>query len=173
MTAKKTGRASYYYANGRRVPLKIDREHVAIDLTSPALAGKRAADRLGPNITKLPGSSLAIVARKLLPKDVLAALESNGALHPVYQAAGARLVAYPEVRVEVADAERRDVLSVIEGSGIASEVGMSEGGEMTVRPRSRRGTDALSLANLISERAHPASAQARFVRVVPRPNTAG
>jgi hypothetical protein len=170
MSAKKTGRASYYYANGHRVPLKVDREHVAVDLTAPALAGTEAADRLGPNVTKLPGSNLAIVARKLLPKPVLAALESSGALHPVYQASGARLVAYPEVRVDVSDAERKDVLSVIKGSGIATELGTSEGGEMTVRPRSRRGSDALSLANLISERAHPASAQARFIRVVPRPN---
>lgn len=169
MTAKKRTSSSYYYADGKRVRLEVDRDHIAIDLPSATSIGQSVMGPLRSSMSMLPGGTLAMVARAVLPKGALQALESIGALRPVYRAAGARIVAYPEIRVDVSRAARDDVMSAIEQSGIPADMETTEGGEMTVRPKSGRGADALSLANCIHERARPASAQVRFVRIVPRP----
>ena len=109
------------------------------------------------------------MARKGLPKALLDRLESTGVLQPVYEAMGARLVAYPEIRVYADDTPRETIMRAIDGSGIAADVEASEGGDMTVRPKSGRASDAVTLANVIVEHARPASAQVRFARIVPHP----
>jgi hypothetical protein len=163
--------ASYYYADGKRVALEPDPDHVAIDLR---LAASRplhlSVEKLKPRMSVLPGGGVAVVPRALVPKQILAELESIGALQPVYRASGARIVTYPEVRVEVESGRREAVVSAIQESGIPTEVGSEEHGKMVLRPKSGRGVDALSLANFIYERAHPPMAQARFMRIVPRPD---
>ena len=120
--------------------------------------------------TALRGSIVMIDADKL-PKDVGEALDAAGALQPVF---GSRttglIVVLPEVRIETdTEGEASEVKRVLESSDIDAEVVRDAGDQIVVRPASGRGIDALQLANQIVEAVHPPVAQARFLRVVPRP----
>jgi hypothetical protein len=158
----------YYWADGKRVPLTPDADHVAIDLRRAAALGLAPAiDRLRPKMSVLPGGTMAVVPRDLLPEPVRSTLERSAALQPVYHAAGTRIVTFPEVRVQVEPGQLAAVTSAVEASGIPADVEAGEHGQIVLRPRSGSGADALSLANFVYERAHPSMAQARFLRIVP------
>jgi hypothetical protein len=91
----------------------------------------------------------------------------------VFRAAdGSLLVVLPEVRIEAADERQaRKIRRALDGASVASEVVRDKGEQLVVRPRSHKGGDALELANLVAETVEPPMAQARFLRVVPRPST--
>jgi hypothetical protein len=87
----------------------------------------------------------------------------------VFRHGGTLLVALPEVRVELPEAQRGQLDSMARVGPIRSEVEDAGGGSVVMRPLSGRGADALQLANAVHERLHPELAQARFLRMIPSP----
>src|SRR5437899_839652 len=112
----------YYYAGGERVPLAPAADALAVDAKRLAAADLSAAARqeidthagpkLADGIRLVPGSALSPAAR--------AALESAGAVQPVFESAGATLVALPEVRVEESrPAKKRQLAKWLKARGDA------------------------------------------------------
>jgi len=88
---------------------------------------------------------------------------------PVYRAEDGSLVAVlPEVRVE---SEDPSVLEEVTSSLRDARVTLRTEERLVIVPDSGRGEDALALANRLAESFDLAVAQARFRRVVPRPDT--
>jgi len=161
---------AYYYAAGRKIALKHDDEHVAVDQQAANRAGldTRAA---GSEAALRPAGGVFLADRAALDKKTLASLRKAGALQPVYKRERAVLVALPEVRIEFNDAaQHRDVLDVLAERGLPSHI-IAEDTEdwIVVRPTSGDGKDALTIANHVYERAHPAAASVRFLQFVPKP----
>jgi hypothetical protein len=160
---------SYYYAQGRRIELRDDGDHVAVDLA--AVPGPVMSRWLSGPIApmRLPGGLL------LLPRSALSAteardLEQAGALRPVFRQQQVTLVPFPEVRVELDSLrQRQHVQSLLDERGEAVAVAEDHGDTMILKPTSGNALDALHLANELHEQAHPAAASIRFVQVVPRP----
>lgn len=150
---------SYYWAGGRKVPLRPS-DQVVVDLESTAVRGK--ADALGREGRRLMGSLVMVPAA--------AAREALGGaptgLHPVYQAEDDTLIAVlPEIRVEAAPDRLEDVRRSVRGAHVTEH-----GDERLVLvPDSGRGEDALRIANELSEAGGLDVSQARFLRVVTRP----
>jgi hypothetical protein len=164
---------AYYWAAGERVPLRGGDE-VAVDLDAAAAAGVDSAQvdgirRAGRPLT----GALVLVDGGALDEGLRGRLDQGGALQPVYHSSdGTLIVVLPEVRVEAAaTGATAKVKQAVHASGVDADVTDTGSGRVTVVPKSGRGADALTLANEISERAHPEVAQARFLRVVPRPDT--
>ncbi len=88
---------------------------------------------------------------------------------PVFEAEDGSLVAVlPEVRVESADPKVLDeVASSLDGATVTDRTEE----RLTITPDSGLGDDALTLANHVAETFQVDVAQARFRRVVPRPDT--
>jgi hypothetical protein len=168
-----SGGAYYYDVDGSRVRLE-PADDVAVDLRAAEAAGlsgdllrevQRKSRELRGGIVLLHGGDL--------PDAVTGELDEAGALQPVFRAAdGSLLVVLPEVRIEAADERQaRKIRRALDGASVASEVVRDKGEQLVVRPRSHKGGDALELANLVAETVEPPMAQARFLRVVPRPST--
>jgi hypothetical protein len=163
------GGDAYYWAGGRKVPLHGSPD-VVVDLASAAVAplagtqveALRAAGRT------LSGA-LLLVARS----DAVAALGEQGAsgpgVHPVFRSADDSLVVVlPEVRVEASNAAK---LAELVRSLTTAHIKEESADRLVLEPDSGRGEDALALANALSESADADLAQARFLRVVPRPGS--
>lgn len=115
------------------------------------------------------GGQWTLFERGSLPPDLLAELESRAAVQTVFRHGGTLLVALPEVRVELPEAQRGQLDSMARVGPIRSEVEDAGAGSVVMRPLSGRGVDALQLANAVHERLHPELAQARFLRMIPSP----
>jgi hypothetical protein len=158
---------AYYWAGGRRIPLRGSSE-VVIDVTSAAgaqLAGS-SLDRLRAQGRSLTSSLLLVPdsdARAALGEDH----DSVAGVHPVFRSEdGALVVVLPEVRVESSDRRR------LEAVGLSlTDAHVREQGEerLVLEPDSGRGVDALLLANTLAESQAAEVVSARFLRVVPRP----
>jgi hypothetical protein len=158
----------YYYAGGRKIELEADDKHVAVDravadaagLTSGAIGG--AASDLRSGVVLSEKSSLG--------DKVLDALDSAGALRPVFRRDEAVLVALPEVRVEYDDPTQRKAVKTLLASDF-QDVSISEETDdrLILKPASGDARDALKLANDIFEHAHPAASSVRFVQFMPKP----
>ena len=164
--------AYYYDVNGSRLPLS-PADEVAVDLAAAHEANlpKGALADLTAGAKELR-AGVVMLARDRLPSDVADSLQAAGALHPVFGDGGDGLVVVlPEVRIEATDAKQaEEVRRFLESGEVRSEVIRDSADRMVVRPISRgRGADALTLANRVEEAVHPRMAQARFLRVVPRP----
>jgi hypothetical protein len=158
----------YYYASGHPVDLTLDADWLAVDTRKLKAAGVSA--RLQAALLKdsrpLRGD-LVLVKRQAIPAKPLDALTLQGAVHPVFRAEGAFLIALPEVRVEEPSTQRqRAVHRWVRQHGDEAELVEDNGEQMLLRPTSGRGTDAITLANHLTEQIGPEMAQARFVRVV-------
>lgn len=163
--------AYYYNSDGSKVRLEGSDE-LAVDLNAASAA------ELPPTVLRRveeKGSALrdgvVMLGSGELPEDVVRTLDEAGALRPVF---GARstglLVVLPEVRIETGDEKQaEEVRRYLECSDIGAEVIRDAGERIVVRPTSGRGEDALELANRVEEAVHPLLAQARFLRIVPRP----
>jgi hypothetical protein len=114
---------------------------------------------------------IVMVDPDALSEDVGEALDGVGALQPVFGSRDTGLVVVlPELRIETdSEAAADDVKRFLESSDIDAEVVRDTHERMVVRPSSGRGMDALQLANSVVEAVHPSMAQARLLRVVPRP----
>ena len=162
-----------YGDDGEQIELR-PADKIAVDLEAAGTADlpagviadlRRQSDPLRGSVVLLRSDDLAAA--------VVDALESVGALHPVYTSEdGALLVVLPEVRVEVEDeAQAAKLRKHLDKTG-SVEVVRDTGELLVLRPTSHRGDDALELANDITEFVDPPLAQARFLRVVPRPGSA-
>ncbi|MEA2327923.1 MAG: hypothetical protein QOE68_2882 [Thermoanaerobaculia bacterium] len=161
---------AYYYAGGRKIELERDDEHVAVDQQVAKRAGldTRAADA---GAAPQPAGGVVLTDRATFDKKTLAGLRKAGALQPVYKRERAVLVALPEVRIEFDNPDqRRAVLDVLSERGLLRHT-ISEDTDdwMVVRPTSGNGRDALTIANQVYEKAHPAAASVRFLQFVPKP----
>lgn len=161
---------AYYYADdtGTKVELELA-DAVGVDLESAAEAGvpRGRLKRLEQGGRSLRGA-VVMLPRAEVADDTAAELDMAGALRPVYRAEGADIVVLPEVRVETDTAKQaREVQDWMSKEG-AEMIDASET-RVTFKPASGRGEDALELANRCNEQVKPALAQARFLRVVPRP----
>lgn len=160
----------YYYASGKPVHLTLDEDWVAVDArrseSSGASGNLRAAIR---NASKPLRGDLVLMRRDTLSSQQHAALANEGAIHPVFRAEGARLVALPEVRVEESSPERQKVLHRwLRQHSEEAEIVDDRGDRIVLRPTSGRGQDALTLANRLAEQIGPEMAQPRFIRIVDR-----
>ncbi len=165
------GKPSYYYSGGKRIALEPDERTIAVDLRRARAAAspqvREWAERSGGLASVKDG--IALVPRAEIPAEVLAGLDQEGAIHPVFRYGRARIVVLPEVRVEVAGAEEQRLRRALEKGDFQAEVEHDDGERLVLRPRSGRGIDALALANALHEKVAPSLAQARFLRIVPKP----
>jgi hypothetical protein len=166
-----TDGSTYYWAGGRRIPLAASGE-VLVDLAAVHDAGLSEADvqhirDSGRRLT----DSFTLLSADALPEELTRA-EPGPGVHPVFLATdGTLLAALPEVRVESQDPQRlHEVRKMIDDEGLPAIVTSEGKGRMVLEPKSHRGADALSLANKLSEGLRLDVAQARFLRVVPRPD---
>jgi hypothetical protein len=169
------GKEAYYYADGSQVPLHRA-EELAVDLPTADRASlpKDVLNRLSKHGRELR-KGIVLLDGSQVPSDVADALDAVGALPPVFRSSdGSLVVVLPEVRVEAADKEQAErVRRYLHSSEVESEMVRDSGERLVLRPASGRGADALDLANRIVEKIHPLMAQARFLRVVPRPGPDG
>ena len=159
----------YYYVGDQKVPIDLDRQRVCVDL-GLAKAGPAALRKWVRQAKPKPVSGqLALLDRSALPPAVLEALEAQSAVQPVFRHGEASLVALPEVRVEATRAKRRKLDTLVKKGPIPASI-EDQGADRTVlRPLSGNGGDAVALANALHETLQPDLAQARFVRIVPKP----
>ena len=161
---------NYYYASGKPVRLTPDEEWVAVDVRrSEAADADRNLKALIRDASRPLRGDLVLVRRDALSSRQLDALAKQGAIHPVFHAEGAMLVALPEVRVEESSPQRREVLHHWLRQHIRdAEIVEDRGDRIVLRPTTGRGQDALTLANHLTEQVGPEMAQPRFLRIVER-----
>jgi hypothetical protein len=158
----------YYYASGQPVDLTLDADWLAIDtrMFKAAATSPRLQAALRKDARPLRGD-LILVQRKAIPAKQLDALTLHGAVHPVFRADGAMMIALPEVRVEESSTQRqRAVHRWVRQHGDLAELVADNGTQILLRPTSGHGIDAITLANHLTEQIGPEMAQARFLRVV-------
>ncbi len=165
---------SYYWAGDRKVLLDPATDWIAVDFARLGPLSKGVQRRIGkhwhPRALK---GMIHLVSRGAVPDDVYATLESKSAILPVFRHGRTLLVAFPEVRVEVDRTQRRKIKSMVKEDPQKATITEQRGGTVVLRPASGRGVDAITLANRLYESVHPRMAQARFLRIVPRPDTRG
>ena len=158
----------YYYAGGKRIPLELDPEHVAVDVGEVGSRGGRRPDPAAVEGAVELRSGLYLVERSSLPADERRRLDQEDALLPVYQYEDALVVILPEVRVEIAEGSETEVHRFLEEADVPNQILTDKGTRLVVRPESGRGEDALRLANKLQESVPGEMAQARFLRRVPK-----
>jgi hypothetical protein len=158
----------YYYASGQPVDLVLDEDWLAVDTRKfkEAATSARLQAALLKGARPLRGD-LILVQRQAIPAKQLDALTLHGAIHPVFRAQGAILIALPEVRVEESSAVRLRALHrwIREHGNLATLV-EDNGAQILLHPTSGHGLDAIALANHLTEEIGPEMAQPRFLRVV-------
>jgi hypothetical protein len=163
---------TYYIAGGERVALDSDPNHVAVDLaraTEASLPKARQAElrREGQTLRR----QVVLLAGSALDETDRTKLDRVGALLPVYRSHDTTIVVLPEVRVECRDSKQVPKLRRrLEAAGVDPKSVRVRGGRVSFVPGSGRSDEALSLANVLYEEFEPEAAQARFLRVVPRPD---
>lgn len=159
---------AYYYAGGRRRGLG-ESDLVALDLAAVDAIGEGERDALRDQGRTLTGE-VVLVDREAAARVLGDRLRDASGVHPVYEAEGALVVVLPEVRVEGG----ADALDRVQRKAASTRtVVESDEGRLVLRPGSGRGEEALALANEIVESDESAGldlAQARFLRVTPRPD---
>lgn len=168
----KSAEAFYYDIDGQRVRL-LPSQQVAIDRSADVghelqvELGTLAADAesLKDDYVLLEASNMSAALTDAL--DVVSGLQ------PVYTVDdGSRIVVLPEVRVESSDeAVTQGVRSFAKSDATDAELVKDGDKRLVLRPRSGKGTDAIAMANEVYESFSPDVSQARFVRLVRRPDT--
>lgn len=163
---------TYYYASGTRVPLQPAEDLVAVETPALDAAGlpPDMRERLLAAARPLRGGYVLVDAGSL-PRAALARLRDARAVQPVYRYGEGIVVVLPEVRVEESRPDRVERLRAwLDRAGVAVEASGLGTGRLTLRPKSGRGEDALRLANELHEQIGLELADARFVRIVRRPD---
>ena len=157
---------AYYYASGKKIELDDDADHVAVDQQAAARAGIDI-----PASAVHAAGGVIVAPRSAFDEPALDRLRQAGALLPVYKRDRAIVVALPEVRIEVDNAQQRaKVMKILDEASADHTIDDAGDDRIVVRPASGNGEDALQIANRVYERAKPASASVRFVQVVPKPD---
>lgn len=155
----------YYYAGGEKIELTPAEDLVAVkNQVLQALEG--VASTVGRALT----DGLRLVAKHDLGH-ALKELGGPKSEFPVFRSHGGIVVALPEVRVEEGRKTHQARLEKwLTAHGDDVQV-VSRGGDcMVLKPVSGSGQDALAIANDLAEQVGPEMAQARFIRVTPRPH---
>ncbi|GFG52558.1 hypothetical protein CQY20_09275 [Mycolicibacterium agri] len=165
--------SEFYYAGGRKVELDRATDYVAVVEQTAREAGLDARVQKSSEEGSRRGGGVVLVERSALDEKTLATLRDVGALQPVYRKDRAVMVPLPEVRVEFdTPAQHQAVLDTLTHRDTPPHKIVQETDyAMVVQPTSGSGDDAVTLANEIYERAHPAAASARFVQFVPKRET--
>ena len=160
---RRTNAPRYYYADGKQIRLSPDPAYLAVNLSR--IDRERIKGLRGTVIGDVGLFPVASV-----PKQVRDSFLEAGALLPVYRAADAHIAVLPEVRVELSSKRQHPAFrTAIKSSGIEASVEPTDGNSFVLRPQSGSGSDALSLANFVHEHVRPRMAQARFLRILPKP----
>lgn len=164
----------YYYADGKRIVLALSDDVVAIRqdcITQPGRLSAQRRKTLQPQLRPLLRGWSLTESQNLTPAE-RTELQADGSLQPVFESAGAQLVALPEVRVEETRPQHQSALKLwLEQQDDLEVESGTELAEITVvRPRSGRGEDAVRLASRVFQEVHPEAATPRFLRVVRRPH---
>jgi len=164
---------SYYYAGEEKVQLEPDPEYIAVDL---AQLGRGEEDsRIKQEVTASSQPlrrDLYLTPVSTLSGSDLERLTGVAAAQPVFRYGNARIVVLPEVRAELEEEHDPAALEKkLEEERVPAEVLEHRGQSVVLRPRSGRGDDALRLANLLREEGAAKFAQARQLRMIPRPKS--
>lgn len=167
MTPPSSTGDAYYWAGGEKVVLHATDE-VCLDLDASPLRGLDAAVQKDLRAKGRPLTGALWVVDRPEAEAVLGkAIDSDAGVHPVYRAEGALVVVLPEVRLEGEDESRlAELVNAVSGAHVAEHTQ----GRVVAVPDSGRGEDALAIANELAESPETELAQARFLRVVPRPD---
>jgi len=175
MAKQPPARGKYYYAGGEKVELAPADDLLAVDeqALNASAVPKAVAAAVRMVIHPL-ADRIGLVSRADLGPngpDIVRALESAGATHPVFRSHGAVLVVLPEVRVEESrGAKQKHLADWLASRARDALIESRNEDRMVLRPASGYGGDALTLANQLAEQVGPEMAQARFLRVTQRPS---
>jgi hypothetical protein len=164
--------AFYYDIDGQTIRLEPSGE-LAVDgaanLSPDFVKGLASLVQAGESLV----GDLVMIDKATMDPELEGALDDARALQPVYRTAdGTRVVVLPEVRVESNDeATVERIRAYASSDDTDAELVNDKGTSLVLRPCSGRGTDAIALANELFETYAPQVSQARFVRVVQRPET--
>jgi hypothetical protein len=163
--AKKLAPAGlYYYAGGEKIQLTPADDLFAVDGPDT-----RSADRASSSIGRALTDGLRLVTKDELG-DAVKGMGGSRLKYPVFRSHGAIVVALPEVRVEESRKSHRAKLHKWLAEHRNDVMVVSRGDDRVVlKPVSGSGQDALAIANDLAEQVGPEMAQARFIRVTPRP----
>jgi hypothetical protein len=163
----------YYYADGERIELTRADDLVAID--EQRLTRAAVPEAIRAELRKSAQSlraGICLMRHDTLSPETLKLLREAGALQPVFRAQDALIIALPEVRVEERRAAgQRRLQKWIDSHRDQALVRSQVEGRIVLEPVSADGEDALAIANALTEEVKPEMAQARFLRVLPRPST--
>ncbi len=165
MAKKSTPARAYYYAGGEKIELTPADDLFAVESgDTGTVAG--ASRETGRALT----GNLRLVTKDERPK--VKGLVGSKLKYPVFRAEGAIVVVLPEVRVEESRKGQRAKLDkwLAKHSDDVTVVSRDDD-RLVLSPASGSGADALKMANDLAEEIGPEMAQARFIRVTPRPNT--
>lgn len=161
---------SYYYAGGEKIHIEPDPNWIAVDLSRVKPVSAAVREFLTERKRdKGLYTSITLVERAAVPKQVLGQLERQAAIYPVYRHGKTILVVLPEVRVELSEFQKESVRTFASQGPVRAAIDKEQDDRMVLRPVSGNGADAITLANKLHETIHPKMAQARFVRIVPKP----
>jgi hypothetical protein len=164
MTKSPVSSDRYYYAGGKRIELSP-----ADDLCAVSDPEKAGFEPLATEIGRSLGGGL-----RLLSKGELAVQKfTNPSIckYPVFRSHGAILVALPEVRIEESRVSKWEKLNNwLDKHRDDVTILSRDDDRLVLSPVSGSGADALTIANDLTEEIGPEMAQARFIRVTPRPN---
>jgi hypothetical protein len=155
---------SYYWAGGEKIPL-IESDQVVVDLAS-ATAAASASQLAALRRDGRPLMRSLVLVSRAAAMDVMAGAALP--VQPVFRTEDGTLIAVlPEVRVEGAASRLDEVCRSVTGAQVTERTEE----RLVLVPDSRRGEDALRIANELSEEGGLEVSQARFIRVVARPDT--
>lgn len=157
----------FYWAGGRKVPLEASSD-VVVDVGSQAVAELTESElRALRDKGRSLSASLLLVAESDAAEALGEGCSTMAGVHPVFRAEdGSEIVVLPEVRVEGSDPGK---IAELGRSVTSAHVTEQTAERLVLEPDSGRGEDALTLANELAESPDTDVAQARFVRIVARP----
>lgn len=161
---------THYYASGKRVPLTVDDNLIAVDSRrfSQLKASPQLLSIVQSKGTEI-GHDLILLARDRMDSDAAKKLVDTGVTQPVYHSSGATIVALPEIRIEESSSKKLEqVIQFVTGFAFDVE-GEPDSGRLSLRPRSQDARDSMELANKIAMNFKPISVSPRFVRITPGP----
>lgn len=163
MTKPPVSSERYYYAGGKRIELSP-----ADDLCAVGDPEKAGLKPLTADIGRSLGGGL-----RLLSKGELAVQKfTNPSIckYPVFRSGGVILVALPEVRIEESRESKWEKLNKwLERHRDDVTILRRDDDRLVLSPVSGSGADALTIANDLTEEIGPEMAEARFIRITPRP----
>ncbi len=163
-------RQTYYYSSGKKVPLKPAPGLFAIN-------DKEVGEKLSVasylssirSVLKNLRGHLALIDKNDLNEDILEKLRELKIVYPVFEADGALVIPLPEVRIEDDDQSRLiDVRNWVREHSQLAKIISDKHGRISVKPVSNDPSDALEIANRVTEEIGPDLAQTRFIRKISR-----